>query len=174
MNIKSILETQHSKSSTLKIVNYIGNNKLHFKELITIFFENDYQLTQRSAWPLAEAVLIQPQLITSYLNKLIKKLNQQNNHPAVNRNILKILETIIIPQKYQSQILNSCFKFILNPAQPIATIAFAITLAAKICKPYKELTDELILVLKHLEINPQPPAVKSRIKQAYKLLLKVK
>ena len=170
MDIKTVLKSQHNKPTTLKIVNYIANDKTKFKKLITVFFESDYRLTQRAAWPLGEVVILHPNLITPYFSKLIKKLNEQNHHPALYRNILRIMQEITIPQKFQSQLLDCCFKFILNPAQPIATIAFAITVAAKICKPYKELTDELILVLKQLQIHPQTPAIISRIKQAYILL----
>ena len=170
MNIKDKLEQQHNKPTTLKIVNYIGKDKKKFKELITIFFESDYRLSQRSAWPLSEVVILYPNLIKPYFSKLIKKLNQPNQHPAIHRNILRILQEVEIPKNYQSQILDCCFKFILNPAQPIAIIAFSITVAAKICKPYKELIDELLLVLQTLQIHPQSPAIKVRIKNSHKFL----
>ncbi len=166
MDIRATLEQEHNKLSTLKIVNYIGKHKDKFKELTTIFFENDYRLTQRSAWPLAEVAILFPNIIAPYFTKLVKKLTESNHHPAIHRNILRILQEVTIPKKYQSQVLDCCFKFILNPNQPIATIAFAITVATKICKPYPELTTELLLVLQHLKTHAQEPGIKSRIKKA--------
>lgn len=170
MNIKNTLQQGQSKANTLKIIEYVGNNSIRFKELITLFFGKDTLFIQRSAWPLSYIAIQNPQLIKLYFGKFVKLLNQEGNHSAVNRNLLKIMEEVEIPQKYQSQLFDSCIKIITNPTQPIACIAFAITVAAKICKPYKELSNEFISVLKHLQTYQQAPAILVRIKSAFKTL----
>lgn len=170
MNIKATLEQSQSKSNTIKIIEYIGDNPTRFKELIVLFLGKDKVPIQRSAWPLSYVGIQNPQLIKPYFGKFIKILNEEGNHSAVNRNLLKIMEEVEIPQKYQSQLFDSCIKIITNPNNPIACIAFAITVAAKICKPYKELSNEFIIVLKHLQTYQQPPAIIVRIRNAFNAL----
>jgi hypothetical protein len=170
MNIKATLEQTQSKANTIKIIEYIGDDVTRFKALISLFFGKDKILIQRSAWPLSYVAIQNPQLIKPYFGKFVKILNEEGNHSAINRNLLKIMEEVEIPQKYQSQLFDTCVKIITNPTNPIACIAFAITVAAKICKPYMELSNEFIIVLKHLQTYEQPPAVMVRIKNAFKTL----
>ncbi|MDX2172826.1 MAG: hypothetical protein SFY56_06885 [Bacteroidota bacterium] len=170
MNIKATLEQSQSKANVLKIIEYIGDDVTRFKELITLFLGTDSLLIQRAAWPLSYVVIQNPKLIKPYFGKFVKILNKEGNHAAVNRNLLKIMEEVEIPQKYQSQLFDTCIKIITNPANAIACIAFAITVATKICKPYKELSNEFIIVLKHLQSYEQAPAISVRIKKAYKTL----
>jgi hypothetical protein len=170
LDIKLLLESGHSKRINQQIVNYVGNDKNKFKQLITIFFKGDYRLTQRAAWALGDIGVNQTQLIKPYLKQLVECLGNTNLHPAVNRNVLRILELIDIPEQHQSQILNSCFTIITNASSPIASIAYALTIACKICKPYPELIAEFVIILNHLKTNPQPPAINSRLKKVYKVL----
>lgn len=170
MNLKSTLEQPQSKTNVLKIIKYIGDDHTRFKELIALFLGKDTILIQRSAWPLSYVVIQNPTLVKPYVGKFVKLLNKEGNHSAVNRNLLKIMEEVEIPQKYQSQLFDTCIKIITNPANAIACIAFAITVATKICKPYKELSNEFIIVLKHIQTYEQAPAVNVRVKKAYKTL----
>lgn len=170
MDIKSELLSSHSKETTLKIIAYVGDDKLRFKTLINIFLGEDARLTQRAAWPISYAAIAFPGHVEPYFKLLLSKLNAENNHPAVKRNILRMFQEIEIPEKYQSELIDSCFKIIVNPAETIAAIAFAISTATKLCKPYPELVSELILILDHLSTYPQKPAITSRIKHALKSL----
>lgn len=170
MNIRERLEAEHSKTLTTAIVNYIGSDKKRFKELMNIFFGGEYRMTQRAAWPMSYVAIEQPQLLDPYFDKLIKQLQMPDNHPAIARNILRVLQEIEIPEKYWGALVDLSFKIIISETQPAAIRAFAITVAAKISKNYPELKNELLMILKELNSFPQLPSMKSRIKKALKEL----
>lgn len=170
MDIEKRLSQEHSKTLTMAIVEYIADDKKKFKILIDLFFNGDPKLIQRAAWPLSYAAIAHPQLIKPYMGKLIIKLQQTDSHPSVPRNILKILEEIEIPEKYEGYIVECCFSILTKAADPIASKAFAITVATKICKKYPDLKNELRLHLEHMQNYPMAPAIKVRIKRAIKEL----
>jgi len=170
MDLRKRLEQEHSKALTLAIVKYIGDDKKRFKELTNIFFEGEYRLTQRAAWPLSYVAIAHPALLKPYFDKLIKKLDDQTCHPAITRNIFRVLQEIDIPEKYQGVLVDKSFRAIMSETQPAAVRAFAITVAAHICKSYPELRNELLIILKELNSLPQLPSMKVRIKAALKEL----
>ncbi|MDO9000228.1 MAG: hypothetical protein Q7W45_10720 [Bacteroidota bacterium] len=170
MDIKERLTEEHSRALTIAIVNYIGDDNRKFKILIDIFFNGETRLIQRSAWPLSIIAIEHPKLIAPYLSKLIKILQQPNNHPAVPRNILRIFQEIGIPKKHEGILVDICFKIITDAQSPIASKAFGITVATAICKKYPDLKNELRLHLMHMQNYPLTPAIKVRIKRAIKEL----
>lgn len=170
MDIKKRLEEEHSKTLTTAIVAFIGDDKKRFKTLMDIFLQGEYRLTQRAAWPLSYVVIDHPKLVKPYFEKLIKKLQEPDSHPAIARNIFRMFQEIEIPEKYLGILIDLCFKFIMNETKPAAIRAFAITVASHICVSYPELKNELLIVLNQLNLFPQPPSIKSRIKLALKEL----
>jgi hypothetical protein len=53
MDLLAALTEEHSKAQCNKIVAYIGNDKKKFAELMKLFFEGEYRITQRAAWPMS-------------------------------------------------------------------------------------------------------------------------
>jgi len=172
MNIEKRLEAEHSKALTDAIVRYIGSNKTRLNELMDVFFDGDYRLTQRAAWAVGLVFEGQPDLLKGYYPKLIRMLKQPGHHPAITRNILRVLQTADIPEKYRAEILDICLPLIKSEAQPGAIRAFAISTAANFCSHYPELRHELELVFKELMLVPQSPAVRVRVRDACKRLAK--
>ncbi len=168
MDIEKRLAAEHSLTLTKAIIKYIGDDKKKFKVLVDIFLNGEYRITQRAAWPLSYAAIEHPKLIYPYLGKLIKKLNEPGNHPAIPRNILRLLQEIEIPEKHEGDLVESCFKLIVSAESPIAVKAFAITVATAICKKYPELKNELRFHLEHMQNYPMTAAIKVRIKKALK------
>lgn len=173
MNIKKRLEAEHSKSLTMAIVNYIGNDKKRFKELMHVFFGKDQCLVQRAAWPLSFVAIDHPELLKPYYGKLVDKLKEPEAHPAVARNILRTFQEIDVPEAFQGDLVNLCLKFIMSEMQPVAIRAFAMTAATRICKHYPELKNELQIILRELSTLPQTPGIRVRIKSALKELQRV-
>jgi len=170
VDIEKRLAAEHSKSLTLAIVEYVGDDKNRFKQLFDVFLNGNYHLSQRAAWALSYVSIKHPQLVKPYFSKLIEMLGEPGKHPAVKRNILRIFETIDIPEKYQAILIDECFKIISDPSQPAAIVAFAITTATNLCKPFPELSRELKLLLNELIIFEHKPAIKVRVKRAMKML----
>lgn len=77
-------------------------------------------------------------MIKLYSGKLIIKLPQENKHISVPPKILRIFEEIEIPEKYEGYLVDCCFTIMSSPIIPIASIAFAIKVATKICKKYPD------------------------------------
>jgi hypothetical protein len=170
MDIKQRLSEEHSKSLTMAVVDYIAEDKTKFKILMDLFLNGQVKLVQRAAWPLSYVAIAHPKLIKPYLGKLIIKLRQTDNHPSVPRNILRILEEIEIPEKHEAYLIACCFSILTREADPIASKAYSITVASKICKKYPDLKNELRLHLEHIQNYPITPAIKFRIKRAIKEL----
>lgn len=168
MYIQSLLEEGHNKELTTRIVNYVGTNKIRFKELMGIFLKGEYRLTQRAAWPLSYCAENNPAFLKPYFGSLIKKMQEGNHHPAITRNILRMFQEIEVPEKYCGTLLDLCISYMTSEMQPTAVRAFAITVATRISDRFPELKNELIMILDELTLYPQLPAVKHRIKLALK------
>src|SRR5436190_7481949 len=172
MDIRKRLEEEHSKTVTLAIVKYIGADKKRFKELMEVFLGKEYRPTQRAAWSMSYVAAAQPQLIAPYFEKLISKLQQKNNHPAIPRNILRIFQDIDLPDKYEGKVVDFCFSVLMNESEPVAVRAFAITVASRICMKYPELARELVIILNEMIQLPQTAAIRHRAKVGLKKLEK--
>jgi hypothetical protein len=170
MDISLALKNEHSKAQTLKIVKYVGDDKKRFREVLDIFLNSEYRITQRAASPISIVATEHPEVVYPHLSKLIAKLNQPGEHPAIPRNILRIFQEIEIPEKFHGVLVDLCFKWIIEAQHPIAVRAFAITVAAKICTKYPELKNELKIILDELKKYPQQPAIRARIKSAARTL----
>ena len=94
MDIQAALLKEHSKRQCSRIVRYIGHDKKKFGILMKLFFSGEYRVTQRSAWPMSYCVEANPSLIIPYYKKLILFLNRKDVHPAVARNILRLLQKV--------------------------------------------------------------------------------
>src|SRR4051812_29163230 len=103
MDIKARLAQEHSKTLTTAIVKYIDGDKKRFKELMDIFLKGEYRLTQRAAWPLSYVIIEHPQLLDPYFDNFLNKLDKADVHPAIPRNIFRVLQEIEIPEKYQGR-----------------------------------------------------------------------
>ena len=82
MDIKAALAKEHSKKQCDKIVQYIGSNKERFAELMDLFFNSEYRIVQRAAWPMSYCVRNHPQLIAPYFKPLINNLQKKGIHDA--------------------------------------------------------------------------------------------
>ncbi|MDI1355495.1 MAG: hypothetical protein PSX36_11275 [bacterium] len=168
MDIINRLNQEHSIAVTRAIVNYVGEDAGRFAIVLNAFLHGDARLSQRAGWPLGYIAMAHPGLIRAHIVKLLKKLEEKGNHPAVPRNIFRILQSIDIPKKHQGNVLDLCFKIIPSELHAVGVRAFAITTAATICKQYPDLKRELQLVLSEMAALPQSPAIVARIKFAVK------
>ncbi|MBL4651956.1 MAG: hypothetical protein JKY53_03685 [Flavobacteriales bacterium] len=172
MNIREAILQEHSKKQVLKIANYVGNDKERFAELMQIYFDGPYRVTQRGAWVLHHCAENNYNLVYPYLDKMVEILNE-NAHNAVKRNTLKILGMIDIPKYLMGTLTNKCFAYLKSETEPIAIRVFAMTVLYNITKTEPDLKHELKLVIE--ELLPYGSAgIKSRGKKTLKLLQKLK
>ena len=148
MDIREALAAEHSKRQTMEIVDYICDDAKRFAELMSVFFEGEYRLTQRAAWPMSYVAIRRPQLIRPYLRRLVDQLERKDVHNAVRRNVVRLLEDIEIPSHLKGKVYSVCLELLDDISEPIAVRAFAMTVAAKIAKAEPDLLSELRLVIK--------------------------
>src|SRR5215475_6173756 len=151
MDIRQALIAEHSRRQTMAIVEFIGDDKQRFAELMKIFFAGEYRLTQRAAWPMNYCAERYPELIRPYFPKLLDCLKREDMRDAVRRNIVRLLQYVEIPRRLAGKVYSHCVDLIDDPHEPIAVRVFALTVAARIAKSEPDLMNELrLIVRKHL------------------------
>ncbi|MEQ8244521.1 hypothetical protein [Fulvivirga sp.] len=146
MDIKKELLFEHSKSQALKISNYIGNDQNRFDELMILFFDTEYRVTQRAAWVVSHCADKYPELIEPYIEPMILNLKKDIT-VAVQRNTLRVLQEKEMPNTIIGDAADICFKILESAKEPIAVKVFAMTLLANICKKVPELKNELKILI---------------------------
>jgi hypothetical protein len=146
MDIKKVVLKEHSKAQTLKVVNYIGNDPVRFKELVQTFLAGPYRVTQRASWALSCVVEKNPPLILPHMSVILKMLKRNDVHEAVKRNIVRLLQFIDIPKKYYGTIVDTCFA-LMDVKQPIAVRVFSMQVLCNVAMNLPDLKKELTLVI---------------------------
>lgn len=147
MQLKEKILSEHTKVNCDEIVKWIGGNQSRFDELMALFLGNDKIITQRSGWPLSYAAIANPSFINKHLGKLLMNLHKKNLHDAVKRNTIRLLEEIKIPEKYQGEVMNICFDFIISPTEKPAIKAFSLGVLENLSKEYPEINAELKTII---------------------------
>lgn len=168
MDLQKVLLKEHSKAQTDKVIKWVGNDKKRFAELMRLFLVGEYRLTQRTAWPMSYCVIAHPELIKPYFGKLVKLLRQPGMHDAVTRNIVRLLQEIEIPKKYQGEVMTICFDFIANPSSPIAVKAFSLTVLEHLAAIYSEIIPELKVIIQE-RWDYETAAFRQRAKRILKM-----
>ncbi|MBT1701721.1 hypothetical protein [Chryseosolibacter indicus] len=169
MDLKKELLRTRSRNRVDKIVSYIGSDKDRFKQLVDLFLEGPYTVTQRASWPLSYSVENNPLLVKPHLRTLIKHLENSELHDAVKRNTLRLLQFVDIPTSFQGSIANICFLFLQNKKEPVAIRCFAMTVLFNITKENPELKNELKVLIED-NLPYAKPAFISRARKVLKAL----
>jgi hypothetical protein len=88
-----------------------------------------------------------PGFITKYYEKLLKNLDKPHIHDAVKRNTMRLLQYAEIPEKYQGEVMNRCFNYILSPSEKAAIKAFSLTVLENLSTKYPEIKQELKAII---------------------------
>ena len=172
VNLKDTLLDERSKAQCNKIVAYIGNNKDRFAELMKLFFEGEYRVTQRAAWPMSYCVRKHPQLITPYFKKLIDKLSNPGEGDSVIRNSVRLLQSVDIPEKYHGKLMTVCFNFLQSTESAVAIKAFSMTILQNLSKQYPEIIPEIKTIIEE-RWSHETAAFRSRAKNFLKSIDKL-
>ncbi|HTH51299.1 MAG TPA: hypothetical protein VL501_05170 [Pyrinomonadaceae bacterium] len=146
MDLRDAILAEHSKEQAKKIVEWVGADEDRFAELMRLFLTDVYRVTQRAGWPLGDAVKLRPHLIQPYFPQLLKQVERDDVHIAVKRNVVRLLQFVEIPTRYEGRIFDVCYRLLDDPKEPVAVRVFSMTVAARIEKNSPELLDELRLV----------------------------
>jgi hypothetical protein len=147
MNLREEILREHSKEHALKIAGYACTSKQRFKELIDCFLDDEYRLAQRAAWSVSWAARKSPEMVLPHVKDLVAVLRKKNVHDAVIRNAVRVLQEIEIPEKFQGEVMDACFRFLESPTTPVAVKAFSLTTLSNLLKSYPEIKSELKLII---------------------------
>ena len=173
MNLREFILEEHSKSHTTAIVNWVGEDKKRFAELVSVFLAGEYRVTQRASWPLSLCVESHPALVVPHLGKLLRNLEKPGLHPAVVRNTMRLLQEIEVPEKYLGRLVDTCFSLVQKNDSPIAIRVFAMTVLVNIVKREPELKREVKELIESL-MDEGSPGIKSRGRKMLAILEKIK
>jgi len=160
---------EHSKAQCAKIVKWVGSNQQRFDELFSLFLTDEYRVAQRAAWPVSYCVMAYPSLINKHWKQFIKNLKKPGLHDSVKRNSVRLMQDIIIPGKYQGEVMDICFRYLGSPSEPLAVKVFSMSVLANLAKAYPEIKGELKLVIED-QLPHQTAGFKSRAKKVLKQL----
>lgn len=169
MQLEQEILKEHSKAQCDKIVCWVGDSQQRFDELIKLFFEGEYRVVQRAAWPMSYCVAEHPQLIRKHFKRLIKNLSKPGLHNAVKRNTLRLLQEIEIPEGLHGEVMDKCFGYILSYEEPVAVKAFALTVLGNLSQDYPGIIPEIRLVIEE-RMPHETAAFRSRAKKIWKKL----
>lgn len=146
LKIKEQLRITHSKENSELIANYIGDDPSKFKELIELFLDQEYRISQRSAMVLAKCTDAYPHLITPHLDRII--LNLKNPViDAVKRNTIRTLQDVHIPDHMLGEAADILFKIMMDRNEAVAIKVFTMTTLYNICIREPDLANELKIVI---------------------------
>lgn len=168
MNLREAILEEHSKAQTKKIVDWIGADTGKIKSLMHLFMNDEYSVVQRSAWMVSEVAKEQPEIFQQYLPQLIEKLEDKSAHNAVKRNILRIFDTVELPESLHGPVMQHCFDALENPNETLAARAFSIGILTKLMKIYPEIKNEFKILLEDYLQHESAPSFKSRANKALK------
>jgi hypothetical protein len=169
MDLEHEILREHSKRQALKIARWVGNDKERFKQLMELFLNGDYRITQRSAWILSTCADRYPNLVSPWLKPMIKRMLDPDVHEAVKRNVLHILKYIDIPRSIQGTVATLCFDYLSSLDAPVAVKAFSLTILGRIAEKEPDLRRELGIVIRQM-LPYGGPAIRSSAKNVLKRL----
>ena len=173
MNFKEEINEDQSVEHAKLLAKFVIAHPKKVKDLVKLFFDEDTNISMRSAWVLSHVSMKTPEIIVPYIPDFLKFMKKKNAHPGTIRCILSCLQRINIPQKYCGIIFDYCMDYTKNATLPHAIRAFSITILVNICKKYPELKPEVELVLYELKTFPQPGSIIVRMRDAFKILDKL-
>jgi hypothetical protein len=147
MDLRKQLLVEQSKANCERIVNYVGSSEVRFADLVTLYLEGTYRVTQRAAWPISYCIEEHPGLIEPHLKKILDFAGKPNANVAVKRNTIRLLQFINIPEKYQGQVADLCFRFLADMKETIAVRVFSMTVLANLAREAPAISNEIKILI---------------------------
>ncbi|MBK7010548.1 MAG: hypothetical protein IPH36_18925 [Saprospiraceae bacterium] len=167
--IKDLLLNNYSKNSCDILAQEANLHRSVCVFLVDLVKGPDPLLAQRAAWSIGILGDINPDRLKPFCSELITALNQPH-HDAVARNVVRVWQTMELPDEFLGEIFEICYNYLANPHVAVAIRAFSATVCGRICSKYPELKTEILEMLPVWKENA-PPAIRVRIRQLEKELL---
>lgn len=150
MNLESEILKENSKRQVLKIAKWIGNNPARFKLLMELFLYGEPVTTQRTAWTVGYYGEKYPELIKQRLPSMLEKMNGNNVHCAVKRNVVRTLQYIENPRSQLCKAINICFDEMASLESPIAVRVYSMYVLEKVAKQEAGIRNKLRVTIEQM------------------------
>ncbi len=172
MKLRDEILKEHSKAQCIKIAKWVGNSQVKFDQLFSLFLHDEPTVVQRAGWPLSYIVIAHPHLLQKHWPAFVAYMQKAGLHNAVRRNSVRLLEEIDIPEEWQGTVMDTCFRFLEDPAEFVAVKACSLTVLANLAKLYPDIIPELTLIIES-QLPHQTAAFKSRGRKVLAQLKKI-
>ena len=169
MDIEKEILSVRSKEQVVKLVRWVGKDRIRFQHLMEYFLQGEDRLAQKSAWIIGHCTELHPESANPWLKQMIKKIQEPGVHCALKRNVVRILQFVDIPRSLQGITATLCFELISSIEEPIAARTFSITVIANIAKEEPALKKELEIAIKRM-LPYATAAFRARAKKVLKNL----
>ena len=147
MNLVETILKEHSKANCDRIVSYVGSDENRFLSLLNVFFNGAYRVAQRASWPISKCVKAYPHLLNPHYKRILNELERTDQHPAVRRNLVRLLQFVNIPIHHQGRTILLCETIMHTPFEPIAIKVFAMSVLGRMANEHPELRQELCIFI---------------------------
>jgi hypothetical protein len=163
VSLKDDILIAQSKQQVTNISAWIGISPDRFNQMMLLFTEGDRVFQQRASWIISYCVEAHPELICPHFNTVIEAARNPI-HGAVRRNMTRLLQFVELPEEITGTVYELCFGFAGSVKEDVAVRAFSISVLGKIVRSYPELKDELLELLKDMELS-ESAGIRSRVKR---------
>jgi len=143
----SQLKVEHSKKNTTFIIEEISENKYSLTDVFMVIKDNQPLFSQRASWIISTISDNNPQLLMAHYQELITLIDRRY-HDATLRAVFRVLSKININENEQGFVFEAGATLLANKKTATAIKIWIIDVLLKIARPYPELQNELIMILK--------------------------
>jgi hypothetical protein len=146
--LADMLMAGNTRFNTELVAAHIGTDEVLFEELITIMVTTKTPLPERAAWVMSTVTDSYPWMIFPHFNRIIDHMFHCSNS-SLNRNILRLLTNIEIPEEKTGEIFEFCYKSLNDQKQPPAVRVHAMQILFNISEKEPDLKPELKLLIEN-------------------------
>lgn len=148
--MRELLTKKASRANSYKVVEICGHDYENYQELIRLIVNYECPISEKAAWAMNHCFEDGLGFFEDYFEQLVPIIGDNKYTDSVKRNIVRILQFVDIPEKYQASIIDSCFDLVINKKTAIAVKAFSLGVLENMTKLYPDLKNELIAVIEEL------------------------
>ncbi len=148
--MRELLTKKASRTNSYKVVALVGEDYKNYKELVGLIVDYECPVSEKAAWAMNHCFEEGLGFFEDYFEQLVPVIGSSIYSDSVKRNIVRILQFVEIPEKYQASVIDSCFDLVMKKQTAIAVKAFALGVLEKMVKLYPELKNELVAVIEDL------------------------
>ncbi|NLB26017.1 MAG: hypothetical protein GX820_04910 [Bacteroidales bacterium] len=171
MNEQELTRLIESWENLPLIIHQIIDKPEEINTLMNMALYSDHRRSWRAAWIADKVNDIKPELITPFLNKMIRQLKRETN-TGKKRQFLKLISKNKVPEKYFTFLIDYCLNCFTSAFEPVAVKVNALQILFNISEIETELKNELLYLIEH-ETEQNPIAgIKARGEKIARLLRK--